>query len=566
MRRGWRAVLAAVLCLAEGCGERTSDAPGPGSGAALFVDVADRAGLDFVHRNGATGEFYYPELMQAGCALLDYDGDSLLDIYMIQSGRLPADPHSNPDGNRLYHNNGDGTFTDATENGGVGDTGYGAGVAAADFDADGDVDLYVTNLGANVLYRNNGDGTFTDVTARASVGDDGYSTSAAFVDYDGDGDLDLYVCNYLDWFPAIERECFSRGGLRGYCSPGVYERPQRDTLYRNDGDGRFTDVSAEAGIDRSVRTGLGVALADFDEDGDTDIYVANDQMANILWINRGDGTFVDEALLRGCAVNEDGRPEAGMGVDAEDFDDDGDVDLFMVHLDGETNTFYRNLGAGFFEDATMELGLGAVSQASTGFGTSLFDYDCDGRYDIFIANGRVRLGDSMREGDYAERNQLLRGMADGTFEDVSGLAGPDLALAEVSRGAAFGDFDNDGDVDIVVSNNHGPARLLRNQACVGRHWLTVELRCSDRDMHCIGARVTLSTAGRARSRRVQPAYSYGSSNDPRVHFGLGDADTVDVLTVEWPDGRIERRENVAADRILHLSEPGASDPGAEDRR
>jgi hypothetical protein len=353
--------------------------------------------------------------------------------------------------------------------------------------------------------------------------------------------------------------------LRGYCSPGVYRRPQRDTLYRNDGDGAFTDVSREAGIDRSVATGLGVAVDDFDGDGDPDIFVANDQMANILWINGGDGTFTDQALLRGCAVNEDGRAEAGMGVAAEDFDDDGNPDLFMVHLDGETNTFYRNVGGGFFDDTTSELGLGAVSQMFTGFGTSLLDYDCDGSYDIFIANGRVRLGDSMREGDYAERNQLLRGTGTGGFEEVSSLAQSALALSEVSRGAAFGDYDNDGDIDIVLSNNNGPARLLRNQACDSRSWLVVELRCSRRDVHCIGSRITVETGGLTRSRRVQPAYSYCSSNDPRVHFGLDDADTIDVLTVEWPDGRIERRENVAANQILRLTEPGAPDLAIEAR-
>jgi hypothetical protein len=542
-----------VVTLFGACGGPSADLAKGGSEAPLFVEVAAEAGLDFVHENGATGEYYYPELMQGGCAFVDYDDDSFLDVYMVQSGRLPVDPANNPEGNRLYRNRGDGTFEDVTEVGGVGDRGYGSGVAAADYDRDGDVDLYVTNLGPNVLYRNEGDGTFTDVTAAAGVGDDGYGSSAAFVDYDDDGDLDLYVANYLDWSLGIERDCYSRGGMRGYCSPGVYARPQHDTLYRNEGDGTFTDVSKEAGILADAGHGLGVVANDLDGDGDTDIYLANDQMPNILWINEGDGTFVDEALVRGCALNAHGRPEAGMGVVAEDVDDDGDWDLFMCHIDGETNTFYRNDG-GYFEDVTEMLGLGAVSQAYTGFGTSLFDYDCDGIQDIFIANGRVRLGDTMRE-DYSEPNQLLRGLGTGVFEDVSAQAGEALELLEVSRAAAFGDYDNDGDVDIVVNNNDGPARLFRNEACEGRHWISIQLRGRNLDRDAIGALVTVETDGQVRRRIVQPAYSYCASNDTRVHFGLGDRDAVDTLTVTWPDGRVERHTDVPADQFLLLTEP-----------
>ncbi len=350
-----------VTLLGLGCrGGAVSTAPSSAAVEPIFRDVALASGIDFVHANGATGSFFYPELMQGGAAFLDYDNDRDLDIYLVQSGPLPAPGDSPQAANRLYRNRGDGSFEDATASAGVGDRGYGSGVAVADYDGDGWVDLYVTNLGANHLYRNRGDGSFEDATGRTATGDASYSTSAAFFDYDHDGDLDLYVCNYVDWSTAKERRCLGRNGLQGYCSPSEY-RPQADTLYRNDGDGRFTDVSARAGIASVRAAGLGVVTADFDGDGWTDVYVANDQMANLLWMNRGDGTFVDEALLRGAALNGMGRPEAGMGVIVEDGDSDGDWDLFMVHLSGETNTYYENRG-GDFRDVTDALGLGAVSQ------------------------------------------------------------------------------------------------------------------------------------------------------------------------------------------------------------
>ena len=526
----------------------------PAIDAPLFVEVGAEAGLDFVHRSGATGEFYYPELLQPGCAFLDFDNDSFLDVYLIQGGSIPARPEDRQDENRLYRNRGDGTFEDVTITARVGDRGYGVGVAVADYDRDGDVDLYVTNLGPNTLYRNNGDGTFEDVTRQAGVGDDGYSTCAAFLDYDADGDLDLYVCNYLAWSTEIERPCHTVSAVRDYCSPGAYDRPQPDILYRNNGDGSFTDVSEPSGIRASVGTGLGVVCADFDSDGRVDVYVANDQMPNSLWINNGDGTFRDEALVRGCALNESGRAEAGMGIDTEDVDHDGDWDLFMVHLDKETNTFYRNTG-GLFQDTTDQLKLGGVSQAYTGFGVGLFDYDSDGHFDIFIANGRVRLGDSLKPGQYEERNQLLRGSQSGAFEDVSSRAGEAFTLSEISRGAAFGDYDNDGDVDILVSNNDGPVRLLRNEARGQNSWISVQLVGGASDRDCIGARVEIEAGGTRRQRLVQPAYSYCSSSDPRVHFGLGDLDFIDTLTVTWPGGRTEQRRNVPVNQFLELAEP-----------
>ena len=547
------------------------DAPAELAAAELiFVERASEAGLDFVHRNGAAGDYNYPELLVGGGALLDVDDDGFLDVYLVQSGPVPgsgpgnagvspASASGSPPGNRLYRNLGDGTFEDATEAAGVGDTGYGAGATAADYDRDGFVDLYVLNVGANRLYRNLGDGAFEDTTERAGVGDALWSSSAVFLDYDGDLDLDLFVANYVVWSAGRERPCLGPNGLRNYCNPAEYP-PAPDTLYRNEGNGRFVDVSEVAGIRSVAGPGLGVVAGDFDFDGLVDLYVANDQAVNHLWLNQGDGTFREDALARGAALNELGQPEAGMGVAVADPDGDGDIDLFLTHLSGETNTFYRNDGDGFFLDATDELRLGGVSQAYTGFGTSWFDYDGDGVLDLFIANGQVTPGDTAAF-DYREPNQLLRGLDSGRYEDVSVRAGAALGLLEVSRGAAFGDLDNDGDVDIVVVNNEGPARLLRNEVGNAAPWLIVDL-CGGGilDRSAIGSRVTVRAGGRSWTRDVRPAQSFASANDPRVHFGLGDAERVDRLEVRWPSGEVTEETDLEVNRILRLLAPGGVAP------
>jgi hypothetical protein len=542
----------AVAVAAAGCGPAAEE-PVPESVVALapavaspirFSEIATAAGIDFVHRNGAGGRFFYPELMQGGAGLVDVDGDGDLDAYLVQSGPLPPDG-SESASNRLYLNDGDGGFVDATAVSGTGDRGYGSGVAVGDYDGDGDLDLYVTNLGRNTLYRNGGEGVFVDVTAAAGVGDERYSTSAVFFDYDGDGDLDLYVCNYVDWSVAVERTCRGPMGLVGYCSPSEYEAPA-DSLYRNEGDGRFVDVSVTSGVAAARSTGLGVVAADFDDDGRVDLYVANDQRPNFLWMNRGDGTFREEALLRGNALNELGQPEAGMGVAVADPDGDGDWDLFVSHLGGETNTYYRNQGDGFFVDATDELGLGAVSQPFTGFGTGFADFDHDGALDLFLANGKVSPGDSVQP-DYREPNQVFSGRRGGRFEDVSAGAGASLELLEVSRAAAFGDIDGDGDVDVLMVNNEGPARLYRNDIEAAGHWLAVKLRDRPPNPHGVGATLELRSGDRVSRRLVQPSYSYCASNDLTVHFGLGDAARVD-LSVRWPDGSVQELRDVEADR------------------
>jgi hypothetical protein len=427
------------------------------------------------------------------------------------------------------------------------------GCAAGDYDNDGDVDLYVTNLGANVLYENLGDGSFADVTPTAGVGDTGWSTSAVFVDYDTDGDLDLFVANYVNWTdtPAFTgKRCFAVTGARDYCSPQSHAAPSFDTLYRNDGDGVFTDVSGEAGIRSKPGTGLGLAVADLDGDGRVDIYVANDQMPSFAWINLGDGRFEERAVPLGIAVDETGKSQAGMGVAAADVDDDGDFDLWKVHLHRESHILYLNQGD-YFDDATIRLGLAAPTRRYTGFGTALFDYDLDGRLDAFVANGRVQqVSDAVGSEDvYAEPNQLLRQDEEGRFVDVSLELGS--APVENSRAAAFGDYDNDGDIDILVANRDGAARLLRNEAERRGGFLVLRL-LDEHGRDAYGARLEVQFDDGTRTLRVDPGYSYCATNDPRVHIGLGTRQAVTSVEVQWPDGTTSSYGPFGADSFVTL--------------
>jgi len=391
------------------------------------------------------------------------------------------------------------------------------------------------------------------VTERAGVGHPGWGTSAAFLDYDADGDLDLFVANYVNWAdsPAFTgKRCFAVTGARDYCSPQSYAAPSFDTLYRNDGDGSFTDVSAEAGIRAKPGTGLGLAVVDLDGDGRLDIYVANDQMPSFAWVNLGDGRLEERAVPLGIAVDEMGKSQAGMGVAAADVDDDGDFDLWKVHLHRESHIIYLNRGD-YFDDATVRLGLAAPTRRYTGFGTGLFDYDLDGRLDVFVANGRVQyVADAVRTEDvYAEPNQLLRQQEDGRFADVSAELGP--ALAENSRGAAFGDFDNDGDIDILVANRDGVARLLRNGAERKGGFLVLRV-VDEHGRDAYGTRLDVQIDDGARTFRVDPAYSYCATNDPRVHIGLGPAKTVARVDVRWPDGTTGTYGPFPADSFVTL--------------
>jgi enediyne biosynthesis protein E4 len=533
-----------------------------------FADVTSQAGLDFVHVNGAAGELLLPEVIGSGGALIDFDNDGDLDVFAVQgaaqgirdSGSGTRTGRSS--GGRLFRNelSAEGRralrFTDVTARSGIAATGNGMGAATGDFDNDGWVDLYVTNLGSNQLLRNNGNGTFTDVTAKSGTGDSRWSTSATFFDYDRDGWLDLFVANYVDYRPEMKRGCFSAGSARDYCNPAVYD-PVPDTLFRNNRDGTFSNVTARSGIARPSGRGLGVLASDINGDGWTDLYVANDGDANQLWINeRGSGVFKDEALLAGVAVNRMGQPQGSMGVDAGDVDRDGDEDLFVTNLDNEGNTLYLNVGDGLFEDRTAEFGL--FKLGFTGFGTRFMDYDNDGFLDVIVVNGAVRhLSSQIQKNEpypLKQRGQLFHNERGRRFEDVSDSAGAPFAELQVARGAATGDLDNDGDTDVVIFNNRGAIRVLLNEVGNRRHWLGVRAVDSRVKRDAMQARVEL-VGHRGTSRTIHTDGSYCVASDPRVLFGLGSETAAQTVRVQWPGGQAEEFRNLAVDRYWVL-EPG----------
>ena len=532
-------LLLTSLAMLVGC-------PGPDDADVWFVDEAAERGLVFRHRSGSTRDPgvlpLLPEIVGGGAALVDVDGDGDLDAYLVQSGwRLDA-PDAPRDSNQLFINRGNGYF-DAAATGPQ--TGYGMGVTAGDYDADGDVDLYVTNVGSNALLRNDGRGRFEDVAAAAGVAHDGWGTAAAFIDLDGDTDLDLFLVNYMNWSLALEKDCQARGKPT-YCSPTAYKSPAVDRLFRNNGDGTFTDVTVAAGINRSSGNGLGLVVADFNNDGRVDLFVANDKTLNQLWINEGDLSFSDQASDWGCAVDEHGMAKAGMGVGAGDVDDDGDVDVLVVNLEGETDSYFRNEGD-YFADATAMMGLGAASGRFTRFGVALADFDNDGLLDLYEANGKVD-GDVASSVDaFAEPNVLYRGTRTGgrhRFEPVQG-GGVAEAAVHTSRGVAMGDVDNDGGLDLLVVNRDGGAYLLMNHAPARGNW--VRLRVLERDGRvALGARVSVTVGTRIVSREVARVGSYLASNDPRVLIGLGGQERALSLRVRWIDGSEEAFAPVTA--------------------
>jgi hypothetical protein len=512
--------------------------------ASGFVEVTDLVGLDFVHDVGEEDRFYYPAVMGAGVAFLDYDNDSDLDIYLVQSGRRKSD--------QLFRQDEGGRFVNVTEAAGIAETAYGMGVTAGDVDNDGNVDLFVTNYGPNVLYRNLGKGRFEDATATWGISGDSWSASATFCDYDADGFLDLYVTRYLANDPT--RKCTQADGTPDFCAPEVFPGIS-DTLYHNEKGRKFRDVSVSSGIGAARSRGLGVICADLIDDGKPDFFVANDGEANQLWVNQGNGTFVEEAFLQGLALDGQGHAEAGMGIALGDVDSDSDLDLFVTHIVNEMNTLFTNLVSVGFEDRTAASGLGALSLAFTGFGVGFFDFDHDADLDIAVANGRIlrRPGvpGSFWEG-YAEPNRILENDGSGKFRAFAG-EGDFGKPVEVSRGLAFGDYDSDGDVDLLVQNTAAKARLFRNDAAKQGDWLIVRAfePQAKRDAH--GARIKVTAGGKLYVRLASPGGSYLSSQDPRAHFGLPKSAKIDSIEILWPDGKVESFPAVETNRTVTLS-------------
>ncbi len=526
-----------------------------------FVEITGAAGIRFQHVASHTSKKYLPETMGSGVALFDYDNDGRLDIFLVNGAPL-SDPtpkgtipqKSGPkDWNRLFHQKSDGTFEDVTEKAGLQGFGYGMGVAVGDYDNDGYEDLYVTAYGGNKLYHNNGDGTFTDVTAQAGVGGNGWSTSAAWVDLDNDGRLDLVVLRYLDWdFDDVW--CGEhKEGYRAYCHPDSF-KPITPLVYHNEGNGRFTEVGQKIGLAIPGK-GLGIAIADYDGDGHIDLFIANDSMPEFLFHNKGDGTFEEKGLLSQVAVDEDGRTYAGMGVDFEDFNNDGRPDVVVDNLANQMYAVYENAGDGTFNYITKTSGMNRISMLHSGWGMRLIDYDNDGWKDLLIAQGHdldtVELTNPQIR--YREPMLLARNTGHG-FVDVSASSGSVFHDAWVGRGLATGDIDNDGRVDAVISTNDGPAHVIRNETRTANHWLTLKLVGHKSNRDAIGAVIKVVTAKGEQYATVTTASSYLSSSDKRVHFGLGGERNVTTLEIRWPSGIHQTLKDVRADQILEVNE------------
>ena len=523
-----------------------------------FVDVAPRAGISFVHDNAASAQKYLIETMGAGCGWIDYDQNGLLDLYLVNSAATKAYQPKKPLRSALYRNNGDGTFTDVTERAGVGAEGlFGMGVAVGDYDNDGFPDLFVLGYGRCILYRNNGDGTFTDLTAQAGVENAVcWGSSAGWFDYDNDGRLDLVIANYVAWAPEHDFWCGDHApGMRSYCHPDDYDAVS-PTLYHNNGDGTFTDVSKSSGIGLKPANGLGVVTFDYDGDGWQDIFIANDSLPNSLFHNNRDGTFTEVGYLAGVAVSLDGQPEAGMGVDAGDTTGNGRLDLAVTHLDSQLARLYRNSGNKYFDDVTLSSKIGYATYHMSEFGTRFMDYDNDGALDLFMACGHVLDNVHRYKSDvyYAEPKLMFRDTGRGIFENVSDDLGPDFLLPMVSRGAAVGDFDNDGDLDILVSNNGQRPQLLRNDGGNANHWLQIFLIGTKSNRDAVGARVKVTAGELVLHDEKKGGMSYQSAQDPRLHFGLGGSPRVDAVEISWPSGERTKLTNLRADQTIAIKE------------
>jgi hypothetical protein len=548
----WTTALVATAALAA--------AAPPAFDPVVFEEAAARAGLRFVTYSGRTARRHQPETMVAGVALLDYDGDGWLDVYVVNGAALPEARKTGPDQwNRLFHNEGGLRFTDVTERAGVAGQGYDLGVATGDYDNDGQADLFVAGLRRNTLFRNNGDGTFKDVTEAAGLArpDAKYGTlwavAAAFVDYDRDGRLDLFVSNYCVWDPAREPLC-GDPAAPDYCHPKQYEGLPA-SLFHNEGNGTFADASVSSGIRAHVGKGMGIAVADYDDDGFPDLFVANDTMPSFLFLNNRNGTFTESAFERAVAFGERAEAVSGMGADAGDVDNDGRPDVFETALANESFPLFKNLGGASFEDVTARSGVGAATRPRSGWGNGIVDLNNDGWKDLFVACADVM----DPAGAFRERvpmsNAVLVNLKDGRFVDGGPTAGEAFARKAVHRGAAFGDLDNDGRVDVVVTALDGPLELWRNVSPARSHWLLVNAVGGRSNRDGIGAKVKIVTASGTRYGQVKTAVGYGGASDRRVHFGLGADASVQELTIAWPSGKVQTLKNLAADQVLTVREP-----------
>ncbi len=545
---------AALVLLAAGCSH--TPAPAPACPIRL-VDATRNTGIRFVHYDGSSGQKYIVETVTAGLALFDYDGDGDEDIYFLNGAPLRGSPPGPAPTNALYRNEGGWKFTDVTVAAGVGDTGFGLGVAAADYDNDGDVDLYVNNYGPNVLYRNNGDGTFSNATEIAGVGWGGQvGAGACFLDIDRDGDLDLYVANYVN-FTYENHHIVWEKGFPAYISPRGYQ-PEPDVLYRNNGDGTFSDASRESGIGLHAGTGMGMVCGDFDNDGDTDIFVLNDVAANFFFVNDGTGKFEETGLAAGTAYNGNGDETGSMGVDCGDYDNDGWLDLMMTCYQNELPVLYRNLGNGTFEDVTVAANAGDGAYPYVNWGVGLVDFDNDGDKDIFLANGHLQ--DNIDAYDdstsYEARNIVLMNQGDGRLVNVSDQCGDGLLPKRSARGAVFDDLDADGTVDAVILNSRREPTVLKNESPAG-HWIRLWLRGTRTNRDAVGTQVRITAGGRTWLDEVHSGRSYQSHYGLRLHVGLGPCDRVDRLEIRWLGGVVTVLEDVPADRVLTVVQEGS---------
>ena len=522
----------------------------------LMRDVTKETGITFVHTDGSSGRRYIMETVTCGLALFDYNNDGLLDIYFVNGAPLPGAPaRKPPPRNELWRNDGNWHFTNVTDQAGVGDTGFGMGVTVGDYDNDGWPDIFVNNYGPNKLYHNNGDGTFTDVTEQAGVGGGNrMGAGAAFLDYDNDGDLDLYVANYVKFTEQSHRVHYVKG-YPMYAGPRDFP-PEPDQLYRNNGDGTFTDVSMETGIGTHAGSGMGIVCSDYDNDGDTDVFVLNDVAGNFLFRNDGQGHFEEVGLETGFAYNGSGDELGSMGIDCGDYDNDGWLDFFMTSYQAELPVLYRNLGNGTLEDVTVVTGAGQGCLPYVNWGTGLIDFNNDGWKDLFIACGHLQDNIDLYDDStaYAVRNILLLNRGNGTFEDVSRRCGDGLDPVYSSRGAVFGDLDNDGDIDIVVLNSREKPTIIRNDQRSGNHWVQITLRGVQSNRDGVGAKIKIVAGGLTQVDEVHSGRGYQSYWGPRLHFGLGRAAVIDRIEIHWPSGKTQVFEHLPVDRFITFTE------------